>query len=246
MTEHYLKIASALLSIAISSTAVASEQQDLMAKKEINQIMSLTPDLENGKKVFSTCALCHSPEGWGTEDGSTPEIAGQLTPVIIKQIIDIRQGNRDNPTMIPFTSHMVMSKQDMLDVATYLERLKKSPSNLTGPGDNLELGEKVYVKECAECHGANGEGKAEEFYPKIHGQNYNYLLRQMMWIKNGQRKNANKNMVKQIKRFTEEDITAVIDYVSRLRPDPSTVAKEGWANPDFPTNFKHSPKYKDK
>jgi len=93
MTEHYLKIASALLSIAISSTAVASEQQDLMAKKEINQIMSLTPDLENGKKVFSTCALCHSPEGWGTEDGSTPEIAGQLTPVIIKQIIDIRQGN---------------------------------------------------------------------------------------------------------------------------------------------------------
>jgi len=45
MTKPYLKFASALLSIAISSAAVASEQQDLMAKKEINQTLSLTPDL---------------------------------------------------------------------------------------------------------------------------------------------------------------------------------------------------------
>jgi cytochrome c553 len=243
MADHYLKLASALLSVVISCTAVASEAQDSMATKQIAETTQLTPNLENGKKVFYTCALCHSPEGWGTTDGTTPEIAGQLSSVIIKQLTDIRLGNRDNPTMIPFTTPVVMSLQDIVDVAAYLEQLKMASSNLTGPGNNLEHGKKLYIKECAECHGKNGEGDAKEFYPKIHGQNYNYLLRQMHWIKDGKRRNANRNMVNQIKRFTDEDITAVIDYSSRLRPDPSKVAEKGWTNPDFPRSFMFSPKY---
>jgi len=243
MAEPYLKFASVLLSIVISGAVIAGELQESIAKHEIGKTTALTPNLENGRKIFTACALCHSPEGWGTMDGSTPEIAGQLSSVIIKQLTDIRIGNRDNPTMIPFTTRAVMNNQDIVDVAAYLEQLKMAPSNLVGPGDNLELGKKVYEKECAECHGDNGEGNAKEFYPKIHGQNYNYLLRQMYWIKNGKRRNANRNMVKQIERFTDEEINAAIDYSSRLRPDASEVAEKGWSNPDFPRRFKFSPKY---
>ncbi len=243
MAVQYLKVASALLTIAISSAVIASEKPGSVANKQIAETKELTPNLDNGRKVFTTCALCHSPNGWGTTDGTTPEIAGQLSSVIIKQLTDIRLGNRDNPTMIPFTTPAIMSKQDIVDVAAYLEKLKMAPTNLTGPGNNLEHGKKLYAKECAECHGKNGEGNAEEFYPKIHGQNFNYLLRQMYWIKEGKRRNANRDMVNQIKRFTEEDIIAVIDYSSRLRPDPSTVADKNWINPDFPRTFMFSPKY---
>lgn len=222
---------------------MAGETPEPNPNKEAELANKLTPNLENGRKVFTTCALCHSPEGWGTRDGSTPEISGQHRTVIVKQLIDIQRGNRDNPTMVPFTMPMVMNKQDFVDIAAYVEQLKMAPTNLTGDGTNLKLGEKIYAKECAKCHGKNGEGDAKEFYPKIHGQNYNYLLRQMLWIKNGKRRNANRKMVNQIKRFTDEDILAVIDYTSRLRPSASEVAEKGWTNPDFPRSFQYSPKY---
>ncbi|MDX2477053.1 MAG: cytochrome C, partial [Gammaproteobacteria bacterium] len=64
--------------------------------------LGLTPDLENGVDVYEVCAACHLTEGWGTKEGTFPQLAGQLKGVLIKQLADIREGNRDNPTMYPF------------------------------------------------------------------------------------------------------------------------------------------------
>ncbi len=235
-----------LITLLNFSAANAAEQTVFKIDDDVTEALKLAPNLDNGRKVFKTCALCHSPEGWGTKDGHTPEIAGQHSSVIIKQLTDIRQGNRDNPTMLPFTNPDVIDKQDIADVAAYVAQLKMSPENLTGPGDDLELGAKIYAKECAECHGKNGEGDAKEFYPSIHAQNYNYLLRQLLWIKSGKRRNANRNMVKQLQRFSDQELRAVIDYSSRLTPDRSKLAKPGWKNPDFPDDFVFSPRYQEK
>jgi cytochrome c553 len=242
----YLNKFSIPLLLTVCSNIYSEEQPAYKIDAEAEITLKLTPNLKNGRNIFKTCALCHSPEGWGTKDGHTPEIAGQHSSVIIKQLTDIRHGNRDNPTMLPFTNPDVIDKQDIADVAAYVERLKMSPKNLTGPGDNLKLGEEIYAKECAECHGANGEGNAKEFYPRIHSQNYNYLLRQLLWIKEGKRRNANRNMVKQLQRFTEQELRAVIDYSSRLTPKDSKLATDGWKNPDFPSDFVFSPRYKEK
>jgi cytochrome c553 len=241
----YLRYICSIAPLIVCSAASATEDPVFNIEANTIETLKLTPNIENGSKVFKTCALCHSPEGWGTKDGHTPEIAGQHSSVIIKQLTDIRQGNRDNPTMLPFTNPDVIDKQDIADVAAYVEKLKMSPKNLTGPGDDLKLGEEIYAEECAECHGKNGEGDAEEFYPRIHGQNYNYLLRQLLWIKEGKRRNANRNMVRQLQRFSEKELRAVIDYSSRLTPDSSKLAEPGWKNPDFPEDFVFSPRYKE-
>ena len=37
-------------------------------------------------------------------DGTFPQLAGQHTTVLIKQMADIRAGERDNPTMYPFAA----------------------------------------------------------------------------------------------------------------------------------------------
>ena len=243
MIVAHLKFASSLLFLTICSIGIASESPVFVVNDDTKETVKLTPNLENGSKLFTTCALCHSPEGWGTKDGHTPQIAGQHSSVIIKQLTDIREGNRDNPTMLPFTSPQVMSQQDIADVAAYVEQLKMTPANVTGPGDNLKLGEEIYAKECAKCHGKKGEGDAKEFYPSIQGQNYEYLLRQLLWIQSGKRRNANRNMVKQLQRLSKEEISAVIDYSSRLHPDTSKVAESGWTNPDFPKDFIFSPRY---
>ena len=63
------------------------------AHAEYDEVMALTPDVDNGRRVYLTCAVCHRPEGWGSPDGTYPQIAGQLRSVIIKQLADVRGGD---------------------------------------------------------------------------------------------------------------------------------------------------------
>jgi len=205
------------------------------SKDDVDKVMQLTPNLENGKKVYVICAVCHEPEGWGREDGYYPQIAGQLRVVQIKQLIDIGMGNRDNPTMFPFALREVLpTAQDIIDVSAYIEGLPMSPTNGVGPGTELALGEKIYRENCVDCHGENGEGVEEKHGPLIQGQHYEYLVRQFEWIRDGKRRNGDPEMVKQIKGFSDHDIRAQMDYVSRMRPPAGKTAPLGWKNPDFP------------
>lgn len=201
------------------------------------------PNLANGKAIYETCAVCHSPQGWGTPSGRYPQLAGQHPNVTVKQLHDIREGNRDNPTMYPFTLNNILpTEQDFADVGAYIASLKMNPNNTTGPGVDLDLGGKLYRENCVECHGEHGEGKNSEAYPRIQGQHYHYLLRQMYWIQSGKRRNANQEMVKQIHRFTGREINAVIDFTSRLKPDPKMVAEsQQYWNPDFSRGFQSVP-----
>jgi cytochrome c553 len=208
-----------------------------------DEVMKLTPNLEQGRRLYETCAICHTPLGWGTPDGRYPEIAGQHPNVIVKQLADIRIGNRDNPTMYPFTLPNVLpTAQAVADIAAYISQLPMNPNNEVGPGHDLAYGEMLYKENCAECHGDTGEGNNKEFYPRIHGQTYHYLLRQMQWIKIGKRRNADKTMVDQIHKFSGRDIQAVVDYTSRLRPPKEMLAEQPeWRNPDFPVDFRTPP-----
>jgi len=204
------------------------------AAAELEGAIHLEPDLENGRKVYLLCAVCHQPEGWGRRDGDYPQIAGQLRSVIIKQLADIRARNRDSPIMFPFTLLDHLTLQQIADVSAYVARFPMTPNNGVGPGDDLENGERLYVKYCADCHGNNGQGKAEEHMPLIQGQHFRYLVRQFEWIRDGKRRNADPEMVEQIKSFTSRDISAVMDYVSRLRPPSERLAEPNYRNPDFP------------
>lgn len=196
--------------------------------------LTLAPNVENGKDVYEVCTACHMPEGWGLPDGTFPQVAGQHREVIIKQLADIRDGHRDNPTMYPFAlPSEIGGTQAISDVSEYIARLKMSPENGIGPGTDLEHGKKLYADNCVRCHGADGAGDAKQYYPRIQAQHYEYLLRQYRWIKEGKRRNSNPEMVEQIKNFTDKDTIAVLDYVSRLKPSPELVAPKGWKNPDF-------------
>ena len=205
------------------------------AAKEVEAALHLTPNPENGKRIYQICAVCHTPEGWGTESGYYPQIAGQLPDVTIKQLADIRARNRDNPTMLPFASPRLLGGvQEIADVAAYIAKLPMDPHNAVGPGVDLDYGKKLFEENCADCHGNQGEGNAKKHSPRIQGQHFNYLRRQFDWIRSGRRRNADKEMVAQIRRFTPRDEMAVLDYVSRLRPPAEMVAQPGWQNPDFP------------
>lgn len=201
---------------------------------EREEALTLKPNKDNGREVYEVCSACHLPEGWGLVDGTFPQLAGQHRSVVIKQLADIRDGHRDNPTMYPFAlPSEIGGTQAIADVSEYIATLKMNPENGVGKGDDLQLGAKLYADNCVRCHGPDGAGNADKYYPRIQGQHYEYLVRQYRWIKEGKRRNSNPEMVEQIKNFTDKDTLAVLDYVSRLKPPADLVAPKGWKNPDF-------------
>jgi cytochrome c553 len=235
MVNRAIAICLSIVALGVVSPSALAEDPAETARIEYDQVMALTPNLENGRQVYLTCAVCHRPEGWGSADGAYPQIAGQLRTVIIKQLADIRARNRDNPLMYPFSVPRILGgPQNIADVAAYVAELPMNPRNGVGPGSDLTLGQQVYHEQCAKCHGAGGEGNEEEHIPLIAGQHYLYLMRQFDAIRMGRRKNSDPKMVKQIDGFTPRHQAAVLDYTSRLRPPEGKLAEVGWTNPDFP------------
>ena len=120
--------------------------------------------------------------------------------------------------MFPFTDPKeIGGLQGISDVTAYIESMQKTPDPGVGEGKNVELGSTIYAKRCIHCHGEKAEGNNEAFFPSLNGQHYAYLLRQLKWIRDGYRKNANEAMVKEVKALSDDDLDAVADYLSRLR-----------------------------
>ncbi|MES9961362.1 MAG: c-type cytochrome [Sedimenticola sp.] len=196
---------------------------------ELSQAIRLTPNVDRGKTIFNeNCSHCHGEDGWGTTDGRFPQIAGQHSSVIIKQLADIRAGNRDNPEMFPFAQESVLGgAQAVADVAAYLSTLAMDPYPEFGESSDNELenAEGLYRKHCASCHGDKGEGNALKFYPLIQGQHYEYLLRQLIWIRDGKRRNANQDMMATIKAMDDKQLQTLADYASQLMPPEEKLGK---------------------
>ena len=96
-------------------------------------------DAEAGKVKSATCAACHGGDG-NSMAPTFPKIAGQGERYLIKQISDIRDGNRAAPAMAPFVTGL--SDEDIADLAAYF-----SAQVPTGGGadENLvALGESIY------------------------------------------------------------------------------------------------------
>lgn len=185
------------------------------------EVLKRRGDAARGREAYRVCSGCHGDDAAGRPDGSYPRLAGQHATVLIKQLADIREGRRDNPKMYPFAAKHVLDAQGIADVATYLASLPVPATVGEGTGTRLEQGRRLYRRDCAGCHGERGEGDAAKFYPALTRQHYRFLLREIHDIRDGKRRNANPEMVKVVKPYTDADMEAVSDYLSRLRSPAS-------------------------
>jgi len=228
--KFYLSLIAITGSLFITSATLADSKLD----DELTQAMKLEGDAKRGKDVYKLCIGCHSPNGWGLEDGTFPQLSGQHRSVVIKQIADIRAGNRDNPMMEPIARESVMGgPQAISDVASYIATLPMNPEPGHGKGGDNARAEKLFYRKCSECHGVDAGGNEDKFYPRIQGQHYEYLLRQITWMREGKRRNANPHMVKRIKKMKMKDLKLLVDYVSRIKAPADKLAPADWENPDF-------------
>jgi len=204
----------ACLLLSAAANAQSPEAKD--GPGELAALLQLQPDAAKGMKVFTACWDCHRKDASGRASGVYPRLAGQHSSVLIKQLSDIRSGRRNNPNMRPLAS--TLSRNDVVDVAAYLQSLPVSGTNGKGPGSALAQGKQLYDRDCVSCHGGNGEGNGAKFYPMVAAQHYQYLLREVVAIRNGDRGNSNPEMVQAVKNYSQGDIEAVADYMSQLPP----------------------------
>jgi cytochrome c553 len=197
------------------------------------EALKLKGTAKDGKEGYEVCGACHLPSGAGRSDGTFPQLAGQHTTVLIKQMADIRAGLRDNPTMYPFAKELT-DAQELANVSAYIESLciPAVHGMYEGPDAAKQIadGKAMYEKECIECHKANGEGVKDKFYPVLAGQHYKYLLRQMTEIRDGKRRNANPDMVTIIKKYDNAQLIAISAYQSSLVM-PGSMCKASVAKP---------------
>ncbi len=85
-------------------------------------------------------------------------------------------------------------------------------------------GKKLYMT-CAACHGKDGKTPLMPTYPKIAGQNKEYVLQQIKDIMTGARANGQSVAMKGVlvtpdgkPRFTDEELEVLADYVSKMAP----------------------------
>jgi cytochrome c553 len=110
----------------------------------------------------------------------------------------------------------LIDPQEIADIARYASELPPPERNGQGDGRDLARAAETFRSDCAACHGARAQGDAERFVPRLAGQHYGYLLRQIRDIGAGRRGNAHPEMVALTARYRDAELRALVDYVSRI------------------------------
>ncbi len=178
---------------------------------------------EDGKAKALTCTACHGPEG-NSASALWPNIAGQNAPYLLAQLKAFKDGTRQDPLMS--SQAMLLSDQDMADLAVYFESLPAAAQSVKDPG-SVDRGEALYrggnsdtgVAACLACHGPSGNGNPAAVYPALRGQHADYTAKQLRDYASGSRETDGKIRIMRdiAARLSEEDILALSSYVLALR-----------------------------
>jgi len=200
----------------IAGPALAQVKVMLPTTGDIKSTLALTGDSQRGKDIYGECQTCHRRDASGRANTAVPRLSGQHASVIIKQLMDIRSGQRVNVAMKDYVLEPQLTLQHFADIAAYLESLPVVGALGKGPPELLPRGQALYEKDCAVCHGAQGEGRPELFHPMVASQHYTYLVRELELIRDGERGNSNPAMPPILKNYSADDRRAVAAYMAQL------------------------------
>ncbi len=167
----------------------------------------------------AVCGQCHDNDGI-SNNSTLPSLNGQDTDYLIQQINSFLKGDRNHPILVPSNK---TSNTQITSVAKYYSNLEVKnadlePIHITPSGllthsysELIKQGESIYAP-CAGCHGLEAEGIAP--YPRLAGQQNDYLKQQLIHFKTGKRNNNIMQMM--TVNLSDEDINALAIYLSTL------------------------------
>ena len=169
-------------------------------------------DVEAGREKSAPCVACHGPDGNATAP-LFPILAGQTARYTYLQLRDYQEGRRRDPQMEPFVANL--SREDMFDLAAFFAAQKPRPTAFKPDPEKAARGEKKAVETlCTMCHLKAFMGQNE--IPRVAGQHYEYIVKQMRGFKTGKRTNDAGNMASVSKTLSDQDIDDLGHYLAGL------------------------------
>ncbi|HEX7440166.1 MAG TPA: c-type cytochrome [Caldimonas sp.] len=209
MKPASLLLSSLLMAIFACSTAGAAEPGQ-----------GAKPDLAKGEAISTNvCIACHSNDG-SRGIPANPILQGQHPEYLVKQLVEFKAGERNNPIMRGMAS--ALSLEDMKNVAAFYATKQAKPGFAKNK-DTVKLGEKIYrggiadrsIPACAGCHSPTGGGIPAQ-YPRLAGQHADYAEAQLIAFRAALRTNS-APMSGVAAKMNDLEIKAVADYVAGLR-----------------------------
>lgn len=207
-----IKLVSYLLSAAILLTAYSAAANSL-----------IDGSAEAGKAKSLTCTACHGLEG-NSVMPTWPSIAGQSATYTVTQLQAFKNGLRSDPLMS--SQAMLLSDEDMRNVAVYFEGLPKAAMPVADAG-SVSRGQDLYrggnseagVAACMACHGPSGRGNPAAGYPAVSGQHATYTAKQLRDYATDTRQSDGKTRIMRdiASRLDEEDIESIASYMQGLQ-----------------------------
>jgi cytochrome c553 len=170
-------------------------------------------DAAAGNDKARACAACHGVDG-NSSQPLIPSLAGQTPMYIYYQLLQFRERRRVNGLMSPFAAHL--TDADMKDIAAYFAGQTPRGSGRPPDAGRSEAGKAVVAKNhCGSCHTPALTG--QKHIPRIAGQHYDYLVKQLRGFKTGDRPDIDGSMTSAAQPLSDRDIVDVSFYLASLR-----------------------------
>jgi cytochrome c553 len=166
-----------------------------------------------GKAKAPMCAACHGPMGNSTNP-EYPILAGQTARYLYLQLRDFKEGRRSDPRMTPMATGL--SREDMLDLADYFAAQQPALVPFKADPVRVDAGRRKAAEVlCTMCHLGGFSGQNE--IPRVAGQHYEYILKQLQDFRERRRTNDAGNMTSVSKGLSDEDIKNLSTYIANLQ-----------------------------
>jgi len=175
---------------------------------------------EAGQAKAVMCGACHGADG-NSAAPNFPKLAGQGAKYLLKQMNDIKSGERQVVEMTGMLN--AFTADDMADIAAYFASQKGSVGY--ADADKVEMGKQIYrsgitdrgIAACAGCHSPTGDGNAPAGFPKLSGQHAAYTVKQLKDFRDSKRVNDPNGMMRDnAYTMRDDEIDAVSQYIQGL------------------------------
>ncbi len=158
------------------------------------------------------CIACHGPGGRSTQP-QYPILAGQTARYMYLQLRDYQEGRRKNDLMTPMVAGL--SRDDMRALSDYFAQQKPPPQPYKADPEKARLGKlKADETLCTMCHLGGFAGQNE--IPKVAGQHYDYIVKQLTDFKARNRTNDAGSMTSVSNTLSDKDIENLAHYIVGL------------------------------
>lgn len=158
------------------------------------------------------CAACHGDGGRSTIPAH-PILAGQTSRYLYLQLRDFQEGRRDHPQMSPIAKDL--TRDEMRELADWFAKQKPPVQAFTVDAAKAKLGKaKADETLCTMCHLGGFAGQNE--IPRVAGQHYDYVVKQLKDFKARRRTNDAGNMTSVSNTLTDADIDNLAHYLVGL------------------------------